>query len=235
MSRNPSQTLKLLFAIEQAEIDRDLERAKKDLLSLANEISALLAIPFNAKTPRTDARLAHLLLLQAHELSRRAAMAPELRTFYAAFGAGHVAQDAESIAADKDMCLELTKHMDAIRVREGLKEDELWVTTDEGPEDYRRLNEEFGRVLERVADTVFTFVLRRYRIDEQADLFEGDRVLFESYREVGRRVVFPSRDIEIEKMMDDYFASEYGIDALQRVKSRAGELRKQGRVTDPLE
>jgi hypothetical protein len=147
-------------------------------------------------------------------------VAPELRTFYAAFGAGHVAQDAEMVAADKDTCAELSSRMDAIRRREGLAKDEFWVMRDEGPQDYRDLSEEFGRVLERVADTVFLFVLRRYQMHEQADLFERNPVQFEIYREIGRRVSFPSKDVDIERTMDDYFRTEYGEDALRRVQSR---------------
>jgi len=227
MSKTPSETLQILFAMQEDAIDRDLQRAEDNILAVANEISSLLAIPFDAKTPTTDARLAHLLMVQARELSRRDRLAPEVRTFYAAFGAGHVAQDAETVAADKDTCAELSARMDTIRRREGLAEGEFWEMQHEGPQDYRDLTNEFGRVLERVADTVFAFVLRRYQMQEEADLFEQDRLLFETYREVGRRVIFPSHDEEIEKMMDDYFRNEYGLDALNRVRLRAKELRDQ--------
>ena len=166
-------------------------------------------------------------MVVAYERRRRDAVASELKTFYAAFGAGHIAQDAEMVAADKDTCAKLSSRMDVIRRREGLADDELWAMQHEGPQDYRELSDEFGRVLERVADTVFAFVLRRYHMDEHADLFERNRVAFEIQREVGRRVISPPRKEteDIEKQMDDYFRREYGADALHRVQARAKELR----------
>ena len=115
--------------------------------------------------------------------------------------------------------------MEAIRVREGLAEDEFWAFKNEGPSDYQELSAEFGRILERVTDTVFIFALRRYHLGEVADLFEADRVLFEIQREVGRRLIFPSRDDKVEKLMDDYFRREYGEEAFERVRSRTKELR----------
>jgi hypothetical protein len=219
--------LEVLFDIERDAINRDLRRAEEDIPAIANEISSLFALPLTARTPKTDARLAHLLLVQAHEFCRGEAIAPELKTFHAAFAAGHVVQDAEMVAADKGTCAELSSRMDAIRRREGLADDEFWVKQDEGPQDYRELNDEFGRVLEGVEDTIFAFVLRRYHMNEVADLFERNRVAFEIQREVGRRVISPPRrDTEdIEKQMDEYFRGEYGADALQRVQSRANELR----------
>jgi len=131
---------------------------KKIQLRFANEISLIFAIPLDARTPDIDGRLSHPLLVQARELSRRETITPDLRTFCAAFGVEHVAQDAERVTADKGTCADLSLRMDAIRRREGLAECEFWVMTDEGPQDYRGLSEEFGQVLERVADTIFSFV-----------------------------------------------------------------------------
>lgn len=181
----------MLFDIKQDVINRDVRRAEEDIRTITNEISSLFSLPLTVRTSEIDARLAHLLMVQAHDLCRRDAVAPELKTFYAAFAARHIVQDAETVAADKDTCAELSARMDSIRRREGLADDEFWVMKDEGPQDYRELDDQFGRVLERVADTVFAFVLRRYHMDEHADLFERDRVAFEIQREVGRRVISP--------------------------------------------
>jgi hypothetical protein len=227
MSKDPSKTLDLLFAIEPQLITHDLRRAEDDIRSIADEIASVQAIPFDAKTPQIEARRAHLFMIQAHELCRRDSIAPEVQTFYAAFGAGHIAQDAEMVAADRDTCAELSRQMDAIRRREGLATDEFWAMQGEGPQDYRDLSDEFGRVLERITDTVFVFALRRYHLNDQADLFERDRVTFEIQREIGRRVIMPLKnDEEVGKMMDDYFRREYGTTAFERVLARVQEIRE---------
>lgn len=210
---------------KQDVIDRDLRCAEEDIRTITNEISSLFGLPLTARTPEIDARLAHLLMVRAHDLCRRDSVAPELNTFYAAFAAGHIVQDAEMVAEDKGTCAELSSRMDFIRRREGLADDEFW-EMHEGPQDYRDLDDELGRVLQRIEETVFAFVLRRYHMGEQADLFERDRVEFEIQREVGRRVISPPRKEteDIEKQMDDYFCSEYGEDALLHVQSRVKEL-----------
>lgn len=228
MSKDPSKTLDLLFALEPQVITHDLRRAEEDIRSIADEIASVQAIPFDAKTPEIEARRAHLFMIQAHELCRRDTIAPEVQTFYAAFGAGHIAQDAEMVTGDKDTCAELSRQMDAIRRREGLADDEFWAMRGEGPQDYRDLNDEFGRVLERVADTIFIFAFRRYHLNGQADLFERDRVTFEIHREIGRRVIMPLKKdaADVEKMMDDYFRREYGTAAFERVLARVQEIRE---------
>lgn len=225
MTTDSTETLDMLFGMEQVAIDRDLEVVKDKIRQVAAELSSLSAVPLAAKTSETNARILHLLMVQAHELCRHEAVEPEIKTFYAAFGAGHIAQEVEGVATNKDTLAELSSRMDAIRVREGLAEDEFWAFKHEGPSDYQELSAEFGRILERVTDTVFLFALRRYHLGDVADLFEKDRVLFEIQREVGRRLIFPSRDDEVEKLMDDYFRREYGEEARQRVRSRTKELR----------
>jgi hypothetical protein len=191
MTRNPSETLKILFDIKQDAIDRDIQLAETDILSVANEIKSLYALPLAARTPKTDARLAHLLMVQACELCRGEA-APELKTFHAAFAAEHVVEDAEMVAGDRDTCAELASRLNAIRGREGLTDDEFW-SRREGPQDYRELNDKLEGILDSVMETVFIFVMRRYHMDEQADLFERNREEFDIQREIGRRALFSDR------------------------------------------
>jgi hypothetical protein len=225
VSRNPSKTLEILFDIKQEAINHDLRRAEEDTRSISTEISSLFAVPLAVRTPETDAKIAHLFMVEAHEICRRDSVAPELNTFFAAFAAGHIVQDAETVAWGKDTCAALSSRMNLIRRREGLADDEDWVF-DEGPQDYRELDDKVRQVLERVEDTVFVFVLRRYRMDEHADLFERDRREFEIQREIGSRVNSPpckeTENTENEK--DDYFRREYGSDALERVRSRVKEI-----------
>lgn len=235
MSRDPSKTLSILFGLEKSTIDQDIRAAEIDLVGVANEISSLVGVPFDAKTPEIEARLAHLLMVQAYALCQRDGVPPEVKTFYAAFGAGGIVQDAESAAADKDTLARLSSEMEVIRRREGLSEDEFWMRN-EGPADYEKLEDQYGQVLEKIEDTVFTFALRRYHLDEQANLFEQDRLTFEMHREIGRRVIFHPREdaASIEKLLDDYFLKEYGADALRRVELRVNELRaKQPRRSIP--
>jgi UTP:GlnB (protein PII) uridylyltransferase len=96
----------------------------------------------------------------------------------------------------------------------------------EAPADYEKLDTRYGEVLQGIEDTVFVFALRRYHLDEQANLFEQDRLAFEIQREIGRRVLFNSKDSEIERLLSDYFLREYGKEALRRVEIRVMELRK---------
>jgi len=231
MSKNPAETLKALFAIEQSAIDRDLRKAEGRLLEIVTEISALLALP--TKTSETDARVAHLWMIQAHELCRLDKFATELKTFHAAFGASQIAQDASGIAADKDTCAEISARMKLICQREGLPEGEFWVMRSEGPKDYQDLNAEFEQILRSVEDTVFTFLLRRYDLNNYAELFEQDRVSFEIQREIGRRISMPVQEeaIDIEALMDDYFLKQYGADALAHVQSRTVDLQKKHRAS----
>ncbi|PYL74515.1 MAG: hypothetical protein DMF26_10700 [Verrucomicrobia bacterium] len=225
MSRDPAKTLSILFAINQDLIDSQLNQAANDITRVRDEISSLLAIPFDAKTSESDARLAHLLLVQAYILCQRVGIPQELKTFYAAVGAGGLVQDAELAADDKDTLARLSAEMTAIRRREGLADDEFWMRG-EGPPDFEALEAEYGRIIEKIEETVFVFALRRYHLDAEADLYERDRVTFELQREIGRRAVYRSPDADVEKFMDDYVRKEYGDDALSRVRARAEELRK---------
>jgi hypothetical protein len=230
MSSNPAKTLELLFAIGPDVIMRDLRRAEEDLRAIAEEIRAIKANSLDVGTPEIKSKRSHLFMVQAYGLCHRDTVAPELQTFYAAFGAGHIAQDAEMVAAYQDTCAELSAQMDVIRRREGLAEGEFWVMRDEGPQDYRELSDQYGVVLERIADTVFSFVLRRYHLNRHADLFERDRTTFEIQREIGNRVVAPvaRNEAEVRKMMDDQFRRQYGGAAFKHVLTRVKEIQREG-------
>jgi hypothetical protein len=227
MSENPSEMLAILFAIKQEVVLRDLKRAEEDIEAFNRELASFQAIPFEAATPEIEARRAHLFMIHAHELASRDAMAPEVQTFYAALGAGRIADDATSVAANKDTLGELNDHINAIRRREGLGEDEFWHAKD-GPEDYREASEEFDQQLTAIYETIVSFVLRRYHLDAQADLYEKDRVKFEIQREIGRRVLVPpgAETIQAEEQMDIYFREKFGDEAHERMLARVIEIRE---------
>lgn len=226
MNTDASKTLDILFSMDPSEIRRDLRRAEEDIEPMASEFLSLLALPLAQQTPETDARVAHLLMVQSHELCRRDAVPPEIKTFHSAASAANIAEYAETVSAGKGTCAQLSARMDLILRRQDLATHEFRAP-DEAPPDYRELSDEFARMLARVADTVSVFVLRRYRLDEQADLFERDRMAFDLQREVGRRVAFPpAKDSEdSDTLMDDYIKVHYGAKLLRQVRSRVKELR----------
>lgn len=227
MSVDRSEMLKVLFAMEQTEVDRDLISAKERITEIIEEIRSLGRLSGAEKTAKTEARRAHLMMVQAHELCRKEIGPPELQTFYAAFGAGNIAQEAEMVTADKPTLTELSFRMDEIRRREGLAQGEYWMAGD-GPADHQKLEDEWNDRIEAVADTIFVFVLTRYRLQAQASLYERNRKEFEILREIGRRLIWStSTDSFGEGTMDEYFRKEWGEDAFRRVERRVEELRRE--------
>ena len=225
-AQTSSQTLAILFAIDQSVIDRDLADAEENFDAVIEEIQALLVIPPKSKTPEKAARLAHLMMIQAHEVCDDEDAPPEIKAYYAWFGAEQTVGEAENAAPGKDNLADILARIEAIRQREGMAQGEYWEPGD-GPADFQELDDEFEKVLARIRDTVFTFVLRRYRLDQQADLFERDRVEFEIQREVGRRFIAPAhkQTPDLDQVMDEFFEDQFGADALKRVHQRLVALR----------
>lgn len=222
--KDPSKILELLFAIEPESIARDLRLAEDDFDTIAEEIADLRAIPQEATTPETDARRSHLFMVQAHKLCGQDNIEPEERTFFAAFGACRIAQDAETLASNKGACAELLDRIEQLERRSGLGPGE-YLEKGEAPE-FDQLNEEFGKILEGVFDTVFLFALRRYHLNDAADLYERDLAEFEIQREIGRRAFLPSPDDseDVEKMLQNGFLKKFGRPALERIVSRSREI-----------
>ncbi len=225
MSLNPAKTLEILFALEPEAINHDLRRAEDNIDAITTEITSLLAHPPAAVTPEQDARLTHLILVEAHDLCRLDGFPPELKTYAAAASAERVSERAEAVASHKDTLAELAARMMAICRREGLTSTEPWVLDGNGPPEFQKLIYEFLRILARISMTVFTSTLRRYHMDEQADLFECDPKEFNIQHEIGRRVMSPMRKKDAEQFMQDFFRTRYGEAVSQRVQSRVKELR----------
>lgn len=219
--------LEEFLRISENDIVRDIEHARNNLTSIVNEIQALKNQSQQISAV-LEARLAHLNLILAHEISCQEILPTEALVFYAAFAAGEISQHAEMVAASKDTCAVLSEQIDAIRHREGLASDEFWLLN-EGPSDYRDLEEKFSLVLGGVSDTVFSFVLRRYRLKKAAELFENDSESFEIQREIGRRVMIPTSkdDAVYESMLDKHFEKKYGPEALRKIHRRVEELMRQ--------
>lgn len=102
---------------------------------------------------------------------------------------------------------DITAHMDAIRRREGLDDDEYW-QIGQGPEDWEELNEQYSQVL----DVKFEEALREYGLNEVADLYDKDREKYDQCREQGRRRVFEGiPKLEQLTSLQRQFEAEAGI------------------------
>lgn len=86
---------------------------------------------------------------------------------------------------------ELARKMDEIEKRQGLAPHEYWPAR-QGPPDYEPLRDQGDALLDKINDTILLHVLRLYRFDYIADLFERDHATYETMLEAGR--IFLYRD-----------------------------------------
>ena len=217
-SLNPAETLRILFAMDQSEIDRDLKNAEGRQDEVAAELTEILMLDQEAITPVTDARRAHLLMVQACELIREGAFPMEMTAFYASYATNFLAGDAWIATANKGTLAEISGRLRTARASQQ-------ATGDPG-ENVEQLEAEYERMVDSIGDTVIPFLLRRYGLHERADLFEQDRTIFEMQHETGRRIVCAMRppSPEMDQQLDDLFATRFGDEALAHVKARVEEL-----------
>jgi len=229
MLPDPADTLKIFFEIPQEVIARDIQRTTADFIGLTDELSSLENIPPADRTPESEAHQRHLLMVQAAVTFKNKHVQPELTTFYAVMGAGRVVQLVEDAADSKDILGELKAQMEAIERREGLQPGEFWVFRDEGPDDYRALEDKRDEILERIENTIYPAVLRRYGLTELADLYERDFATFDIQREIGSRVIHPriKKDNEVQKVIDNAIKRDYGAEALTKIEQRVKEIRSK--------
>jgi hypothetical protein len=97
-----------------------------------------------------------------------------------------------SVAHEQGRLAELSRRMEDIRKSEGLQDDEFW-PIGKGREDYQELSKESEELYKKVRDTVFTTVLRRYRLEDIADLYENDRARFDELSERARNGIFSGK------------------------------------------
>lgn len=220
--------LAIFLSIDPKVIARDLQEAKEQLRRVVDTISSLRAVHYKSRTPEIEAKISHFMMIQAHELANMPHVESEFKTFYASFGAGEVVQNAEEAAFNKGKLAELSRKMEEIRKREGLADEEYWYRH-QGPADYQALEMESDDIAEKVTETIFVHVLRRYSLGEQADLYEKNRVQYEILRETGSRVLMGKTDLphDVQVMMDTYIAKQYGKPALEVIRKRSEELRRR--------
>lgn len=211
----------IFSGIEQRAIDEELARVGSDLEEFKRHRVHQKA---RRETPRERALEAHGFLVMASVLSRKEHILPEFRVHLADFAARRLTEDAQFLAYKKGRLAETGAQMEVIRVREGLLDPLDYWPLGEGPDDYKALVEESSRECERIADTVMATILRRYRMDDLASLFEQDRRSFELQSEIGRRIGVAKDETDSE-WMDQHIREEYGDDALVLVHHRIAEIR----------
>lgn len=230
MTHDPTRTLEAFNAIDPQTIAKDLREAEGNLAQVSLRIKALRTSNRASRTPETYATLAHLAMVQAHELCRMDHIAPEYKMFYAALGADDLMTAVEMASYTKGRLGELAVQMEEIRRRQGLAEGDVFFRW-EAPPDYLELASESEQIFKKVSGTVFAHVLRRYHLHEQADLFDHNRQEFQIQVEIGRRAMVGDLTgmPEVAAAMDTEFEKEHGMAALLRVRQRAAEIRWSGR------
>lgn len=225
MSGDPEKMLEIFFAIKPAEIEHDLRGVEINSDAFRLELAELHEINFDVRTPEIEARIAHLTMILAYALCSQSNVLPEVKTLYAAMGAGQVMQDAEFQAYTKGRLNEIAQRMEDIRKRDGLLDEEIW-HHNTPPEDYIALDKEHDELSESITDTIFVYTLQQYRLKDQAELFENDRRTFEINREVGRRLLLSDKEPEgVEELMDRSIRMNYGEETLNKIRSRIQQIK----------
>lgn len=233
MKCEATDILARFYAIKPERIARDLRESKDRLPQVAAALARVQDIAFDDRTADDEARIAHLMMVQAHELCRAPGVLPEFKMFYAAFGTGNIVQLAETVAMDQGRLAELRRQMDEIRRREGLSPDEDWFHQG-GPPDHRTLEAEADALGDRIVDTVLIAVLNRYGLTEQAKVYEHDRRQWDFLREAGSRVITGSDgdSAGVETILDQHYIESYGETFVLDLQRRVAAIREAvGRVS----
>ena len=238
MESEDSELWRIFYSTSQEHIDADIKRAVTDLNTIGIFLPHTDRRVFDAP-PQERALASHTLLVWASAFNRMENVHFELRVKTASSAALWLVQDAQYIDHSKSRGKEIGEAMKAIRRREGLEEDGYWLRG-EGPEDYRALEREDEQRDDRIEQTVLPSVMRRYRMDDLAELYERDRLIFEIANEVGKRMErspSPPQDPELREVWeltgvraDEYFQERFGVDSLRKVQRRVAELWKSVKV-----
>lgn len=223
MHNNPAEILKHLHAISQETIAKDLRAAEENLEGVVAEVRRMNALKGSERTASLEARIAHFMMVQAHELSRLPHVLPEFKVFCAQFGAGDIVNLAEESALDRGRLAEITQQMREIRKREGLHPDEDFHDR-QGPSDHLALEDEAKHLGESIADTLMVWLLNRYHLPEEAKLYEQDRRRWEFLREAGGRAISGMGEYG-EKMLDRHLAEKFGPEFVAELHARVDVLR----------
>lgn len=167
MSNDSVSMLRLLFAISQGQIDHDVSDGERDFDRMMQDTKASKLERRTNNEPKVEARYYHKQLVRAKVLLSRENTPEEYTLFFATMAANSIAEEAVSVALKNGRLAELGHRMDEIQMRVGLEDDECWLVG-EGPDDYQVVSNESEELYEKVHDTVFTTVLRRYRLNSNS-------------------------------------------------------------------
>lgn len=193
MSKDPAAVLRILLAIPQRAINQDLLEAEKDLIRLVDGTFSSHLRNRKNRDPEVSAEHYHKQMIRGKALQSMDTLHEDHKFIFAVMPAEEIAEEAVSVAHQRGRLAELGRRMEEIQIREGLQDDEFW-PIGEGPEDYQALSEESEGLYESVHASVFTTILRRYRLKHIADLFENDRASFDARANRGRKAVFGGRN-----------------------------------------
>jgi hypothetical protein len=236
-SSNQAQTLRIFFSITQARIDRDLGEALFDIERILGELDVYHALAKEQRTPELSARQYHNKMLQAHCLRKLPTACEDEALFFLKIATLGIVNDVGDSAMDAGRIGELTRQMMEIEQREGLKKNDYW-SIGEGPPDYQAAGAESLMLQTRVEETVFLHVLRRYRFNAAAELYEKNPMEFDVMREAGRRRVMPGdfMKLNLNKSAEECLLKEYGqaaVDLLHQRLKENGEREVRQKKTRP--
>lgn len=221
MLSKPQDFLACLFAIDERTIAADIENAKGRGHELAEIAARMLALPFNARTPEMEAKIAHHTMVMASEFSRVEQLPEEIRAYYAQFGVQQIGNEISSASALKNRLGDVTKAIEELN----RKHDLCGLLSEDMPPELRTLHVEYERLSGGIEGTVVPSLFRRYQMDDFALLFETDRARYDSLVEIGRRSVSPMPS-DIEEFMDQHFINEHGNDAFKAMQTRVEEIKR---------
>jgi hypothetical protein len=223
MSSHPAETVDLFFHLQQERIDEDLAAASGRLDAIGRDLDAFSRLPREEKTPERAAVWYHNQMLRARAVQLLPGTNEDTALYLIAWAAAQICQEAADAAPDTGRFLELSEQIKEIQEREGLGPDEYWKIGD-GPEDYQAASDEHDALMAELDEVILLKVLRRYRFDAFADLYESDRMTYEVMKEAGRRLVLgpPSddRNRDMNAIFDDELLSQYGPKALDLLQER---------------
>lgn len=141
---------------------------------------------------REKAELSHNLLISGWAVWQSDLVEPDVSLLAAALPALQIAEMACTEASSRGTLARIQQELDMLVCNHA--EEVTWSTADNIQyQRFLRLNEEADRILESIHDSVFVDIMRRYHLEEVAEIFEKNRETFEIRLEVGRRLIQPTK------------------------------------------
>ena len=187
-----SETFELFQGISRKRIDRDLANANFD--DFGPLARAFYATPFGQHTSQQYANYLHNQLVHAHAAMTCPQLPDVISIHLAAYGR-EAAQVAVQIAYDSGELGKINRELGRMREQAGVDEEEEWEGK-EKPEKYDELMDECCTMLSKISDMMIVNVLRRYRLDPIADLYETNQKEFDEKAMQGALCFSPRKGLD---------------------------------------